>query len=400
MNQEYLLDKDFLKQLDEYPHKEKFARIISLDFDENQLEEIQGKVTSGSINIDGSSAVRRTCSLSMVAKNVNINDFYWGLNTKFKLEIGLVNEINNKYPEICWFKQGTFLITSFSCSLSNNSYTISISGKDKMAMLNGDIGGTVNSLSWDFGTEDYTDNTTGVVTNKDRLIKNIIRDAVQEYAHEPLGRIIVNDLDGAAVELMEYRGKNPLYLYITKEGRTCTQVTLDGNQKVYSSDVAGGVCTISELEENGLKYDNCVNLNLNGNEAEGSIVYMSQNSSTEYTIAKVVSGQTAGYRSTDLTYAGDLILSTGESITSMLDKIVKMLGEYEYFYDLDGNFVFQRKKIYVNTTFNNIVDNREETYVENASQTSAVQYSFRDNNLIGSIQNTPNLNNLKNDYSI
>jgi hypothetical protein len=68
------------------------------------LESIEGRVTAGSINVDGASAVRRTCSLTMVATNVNINDFYWGLNTKFKLEIGLLNKINSKYPNIIWFK--------------------------------------------------------------------------------------------------------------------------------------------------------------------------------------------------------------------------------------------------------------------------------------------------------
>ena len=51
MEQSYLLDKDFLRALDEYPHKEKFAKIIALTFDENQVEEIQGKITSGSINV-------------------------------------------------------------------------------------------------------------------------------------------------------------------------------------------------------------------------------------------------------------------------------------------------------------------------------------------------------------
>ena len=37
-------------------------------------------------------------------KDVNINDFYWGLNNKFKLEIGLKNKINLNYPNIIWFK--------------------------------------------------------------------------------------------------------------------------------------------------------------------------------------------------------------------------------------------------------------------------------------------------------
>jgi hypothetical protein len=43
---------------------------------------------------------------------------------------------------------------------------------------------------------------------------------------------------------------------------------------------------------------------------------------TIYTVSKVEFGQTAGYRLTDLVYAGDLISNIGESITSILDKIV------------------------------------------------------------------------------
>jgi hypothetical protein len=53
-------------------------------------------------------------------------------------------------------------------------------------------------------------------------------------------------------------------------------------------------------------------------------------------IAKIEFGETAGYRYTELTYAGDLIRGVGESITSILDKIKNMLGDFEYFYDLDG----------------------------------------------------------------
>jgi hypothetical protein len=42
-----------------------------------------------------------------------------------------------------------------------------------------------------------------------------------------------------------------------------------------------------------------------------------------------------------LVYAGDLTANTGDNISSaVLDKIVDMLVEFEYFYDLDGRFVF------------------------------------------------------------
>ena len=86
-----LLDRDFLKALDETKYKETWARITALNNEESPLEYIEGKVTGGSLNIDGSSSVRRTCNLTMIAENVNINEFYWGLKNKFKLE-----EVNDK----------------------------------------------------------------------------------------------------------------------------------------------------------------------------------------------------------------------------------------------------------------------------------------------------------------
>jgi hypothetical protein len=60
-------------------------------------------------------------------------------------------------------------------------------------------------------------------------------------------------------------------------------------------------------------------------------------------LTKIEYGDTAGYRTTELTYAGDLIANVGESITSVLDKIKNMLVEFEYFYDVDGRFIFQKK---------------------------------------------------------
>jgi hypothetical protein len=41
-----------------------------------------------------------------------------------------------------------------------------------------------------------------------------------------------------------------------------------------------------------------------------------------------------------LVYNQDLTGNAGESLTSILDKIKNFLGPYEYFYDLDGRFVF------------------------------------------------------------
>jgi len=47
-----------------------------------------------------------------------------------------------------------------------------------------------------------------------------------------------------------------------------------------------------------------------------------------------------GYKGVELTFPGDLIANVGETVVSVLDKIKNILGNFEYFYDLDGNFVF------------------------------------------------------------
>ena len=94
--------------------------------DETPIEAIEGRVTEGSINIDGDSSVRRTCSLTIVAKDFDYNEFIWGLNTKIKIEIGLENIIDTRYPSIIWFKQGTYFISSFNTSHSINNFTISL----------------------------------------------------------------------------------------------------------------------------------------------------------------------------------------------------------------------------------------------------------------------------------
>ena len=62
-----LLDIEFLKELYKHNEKEIYAKIVALNVYEEPVEEIQGKVTGGSINVDGNSAVRRTCSLSLLA---------------------------------------------------------------------------------------------------------------------------------------------------------------------------------------------------------------------------------------------------------------------------------------------------------------------------------------------
>ena len=145
----YLKDEKFLKELNQKPIKEQFAKIILLDWLERPIQEIQGIVTGGNINIDGKSSLRRTCSLSVYvhdedyARVTNLDNLI-SINKKMKLEIGLVNQ-TKKYKDydIIWFPQGLFVMINPGISHGTNGTTISVTLKDKMCLLNGECGGTI-----------------------------------------------------------------------------------------------------------------------------------------------------------------------------------------------------------------------------------------------------------------
>ena len=376
--------KSFLKDLDQEKNKIIYARITLLNFAEAPIEQIEGRVTQGSINIDGASAVRRSCSLTLVAKEY---DYNWELNTKFKLEIGVENQINSKYPEIIWFPQGIYVLTAFNTAKTVNNFSISVQGKDKMCLLNGEIGGSLES-NIDFGTIEEENNKGEWITRKLTVIE-IIRNMVHTYGGEPYHNIIINDLDTYGLELLEYRYDVPLFLYRKSNSYIYTNILLENNDTtLYTS--AG---TEKKLKELNAEYLESLTETL----ADGSQVvkplYSTKDRSKEWYFTKVEYGQTAGYRITDLTYAGDLIANIGESITSVLDKIKNMLVEFEYFYNLEGQFVFQKKRSLKEAIWQFNGDDKFYTPPE-------YSYEFYGNNLIKSFNNNPNLLNLRNDYSI
>ena len=386
-----MLDQEFLRQLDLDTDKTLYGKIILLTNTEEPVEEIQGRITGGSVNIDGASAIRRTCSLTMVSEKMDINQSYWGLKHKFKLEIGMENNINTDYPKIIWFKQGVFVFTGLNISVQSNNFTINLNGKDKGCLLNGEIDGAF-SASIDFGKlEEYqTLNNGEIVRNLiDIKIVDIIKNMLVAYAGEPMHNIIINDVDDYGLELLEYRGENPLYMPRNIDTGEVINMTTNENQTYLTED--GNDIHLSEIEnfynrtdfENGIKAD---------------VVY--DNNGNIYNIIKIEFGETVGYRKTELTFPGDLIANVGETITSVLDKIKNMFADFEYFYDIDGHFVFQKKKTYMNQSFNSIEVSDNKTYAENAALTSGIAYSFEENNLLTAFTYSPNITNIKNDYSI
>ena len=389
-----MYDKTFLEQLMDQRFRTVYARIISLNFEEQPLEQIEGRVTSGSINLDGVSAVRRTCSLTLLSE-MPLTNYYWTLNTKFKLAIGIKNEIDNKYPGIIWFEQGVFIISSFSSSQSLNTYSININGKDKMCLLNGELGGTLPS-SVDFGTIEQSIGNDGdgeeLYAKINYHIRDIIREAVHTYGNEPFHNILINDIDEYGLELQEYQFDKPMYVWRPIGDSVYQQATLYGEET--EVEWYNQTYKMSELEALGFVFDPLVSAFDETNFVGDTVLIGGQ----ECHIAKIDYGETAGYKEIPLVYPDELILKPGETVVTLLDKIKNFLGDFEYFYNIDGQFIFQKKATYLNTPWNPI--NGEGEIDFSLQQNDQYSYIFSDASKFASINLTPTISNLKNDFVI
>jgi hypothetical protein len=224
-------------------------------------------------------------------------------------------------------------------------------------------------------------------------IPDIIRNIVHQYAGEPLHNIIVNDIEDYGLELLEYRYDVPMYLYRETSSSTFMNITLNGKTKCRVKGTLVDT-TLDQLNSDVLE----MLVDTLAGSATPTPVIIDGN---EYYVAKVSYGQTAGYRTTELTYPGDLIGAVGEAITSILDKIKNMLGEFEYFYDLDGRFIFQKKQSFINTLWSPIEENEDQQiYVESLALASSRAYTFTQGELITAFNNSPNIQNMRNDYAI
>lgn len=357
-NYPYLKDSAFLQVIDKLQNKEQYVRITLLDFVEKPIRTIQGQVISGSINLDGTSSIRRTCNLTMVAQEyendlTNVNNLI-SINKKVDLEIGILNttEYYSQFP-IIWFPLGVYVIINPSISSGTSGVTISLQLKDKMCLLNGECGGVIPAST--VFHEYETVNEDGEYVILQPTIYQIIQEVVNHFGGEQLGKIIISDLDTRIKKVMKWIGSSPLYIIEQTNGSSIQYTpTTDGAEAA----------------------------------AAGSYKMY------EY-------GSNIGYIYTDFIYPDELIADAGNSVCDILDKIKALLGNYEYFYDIDGNFVFQEIKNYLNTSHATVELDKitKEDYLADYTKGKSV-YTFDDSTLITSYSNTPQYNMIKNDFIV
>jgi hypothetical protein len=378
--------RKFLQTIDNFINQKQYVKITLLNWSEQPLKEIQGELTSGTLTKDGSSSVRRTCSLSASVDageySLDNADMDFAINKKIFIEIGVENQSNQylDYP-ILWFPQGVFFISTFSISTSTSSAVqISLQLKDKMCGLNGEVGGTFPATVI-FDTQD-TQDASGAYISEKVLVYNIIQELVHHYGGEDLNNIVIKDVPLRAKQVMKWTGSNPLWLKKedTDSGYVWYTATIDSP---ISTKVENTESTTSESDS----------------DAEVATVDIQEGSSSGY--LQIQNGTDAGYIYRDLTYTGDLTANMGENVTTILDKIVSYLGNYEYFYDEFGIFHFQEITNYMNTTQAKVLldDMSKNDYLVDTT-TGKTVYAFSDKTNLISLNASPQYSNIKNDYII
>lgn len=344
---EYLNDMDFLTQLDKLHMRVQYAKIILLSFkDEEPIKEIQGSITSGNLSVNGSSAIRRTINLTMLASidNSNLEDIdnEISINKKIKVLIGYDNPLKSykNYGDIIWFPCGLFVLSSANISRSTSGWNISITGKDKMCLLDGTAGGTLPASITFHESLVQLDN--GDVEIQYPTIFQIIYEAVNHWGGETIENIIITDIDEEIKMLVRYMGDKPIY---------------------FSNDYQSLSFEAQEDYPHMFSY-----------------------------------GQDAGYKYTNFTYPGELVLNAGDTVVTLLDKIVSTLGNYEYFYNIDGKFVFQEIKNYLNTG-SPLLELSPEDYVRSYNNAKFL-YSLTDLDTTTAITRNPKYDNVKNDFYV
>ena len=351
--------QSFFSKIDACLNQRQHVRMTLLDWEEHPLKEIQGIVTNGSLTKDGSSSVRRTMSLTVNLDGGEYDatslDMDFSLNKKIFVELGVKNDTGEweQYP-ILWFPQGVFFINKASMSSSSSSsVTLSLTLKDKMSMLNGDVGGVIPA-STIFDSVD-TQSTTGEYISQKVTVYEIIENVVNHFGGEDLANILIEDVDLKIRRVMKWTGENNLYLYAVKDS--------DGTFAYYSPSVT---------EEEGKTPDRTISQN-----------------------------EDCGYIYDDFVYTSDLTLSAGSKVTDVLDKIVSYLGNYEYFYDEFGIFHFREIKNYVNTTYaTTAIENMTRNSYLMSSAVGKSSYAFSDSTNIMDLSSSPSYDNIKNDYIV
>lgn len=124
-------------------------KIELLNFNFETINSLEGKTISGSINVDSTADIRRTCNLGLIATNIDNNMVTSGgeiwIDKFIKVYQGIDNPRNNNTT--VWWNMGIFLINNPNTVYNATDHTVTFEGLDLMAKLTGRRNGQLPAVA-------------------------------------------------------------------------------------------------------------------------------------------------------------------------------------------------------------------------------------------------------------
>lgn len=360
-------DKALLNYVDTLQVKEHYIKIhIFNPHTGEDIGDIEGVVTQGSISVNGNSSIRRTGSLTLIAPDEKIFGLQFdgktihkvtdlknliAINKRARIYVGYSNT-GYQYADydMFWFPLGTFVLQNPSVTHSNSGVQIQVKLSDLMTLLNGTEGGDLQMAI--VHSPIYSVTATGEEEESAVQFKTLVETLVTDMGQIPSAQVQVEIPTEISDQIYRWVGEEKLYATTEKD-------TDDKTRYIFSIE-----------KPNGSVY-------------------------SEYEMQDPI-----GVKVESFTYPEKLSSNPGESIVSVLDKIKKTLGNYEYFFDIDGIFHFRE----IDNGLNDGEMPDDLTAAINAKyfadytgdQKPAVDYEFENGQLISSYSNTPKFDMVKN----
>lgn len=161
-------------------------KVDLLNFNFQTINSLEGKVTDGSISIDATSDIRRTCNITLVvekSENMIIPGGQVWLDKFIKVYVGTDNPRNGN--KTVWNNMGLFLINNPESVYNATTNTITFEGLDLMAKLTGRRNGQLPAVTTVVPAESkVADVVKQTITQLGGFDKYIIQDAGYEIPYD------------------------------------------------------------------------------------------------------------------------------------------------------------------------------------------------------------------------
>ena len=161
-------------------------KVDLLNFNFQTINSLEGKVTDGSISIDATSDIRRTCNITLVVEDstdiIAPGGRVW-LDKFIKVYVGTDNPRNGN--KTVWNNMGLFLINNPESVYNATTNTITFEGLDLMAKLTGRRNGQLPAVTTVVPAESkVADVVKQTITQLGGFDKYIIQDAGYEIPYD------------------------------------------------------------------------------------------------------------------------------------------------------------------------------------------------------------------------